>query len=179
MAESGTPPTSETKTKTKVYFGVALELAGKTIALEPKNAINELKTKGIEVELPPGERVYLGTVGNSLKKILGTLGVPDGDIDSFLDSEGKLKADALPDIAALKKATGLVLGAGLFVDQFHVKIPGTATSGGGQSAAGGASKDKTSYTVGLSAEWLEDAGNLIDGLDLKLRGIYLKVSNEE
>jgi hypothetical protein len=174
MAESGTPPTSETKTKTKVYFGVALELAGKTIALEPKNAINELKTKGIEVELPPGERVYLGTVGNSLKKILGTLGVPDGDIDSFLDSEGKLKADALPDIAALKKATGLVLGAGLFVDQFHVKIPGTAAT-----LPGGASKEKTSYTVGLSAEWLEDAGNLIDGLDLKLRGIYLKVSNEE
>ncbi|NEO19579.1 hypothetical protein [Moorena sp. SIO4A5] len=40
---------------TKVFFGVSLELAGKTISLEPKNAINEIKEKGIEVELPAGE----------------------------------------------------------------------------------------------------------------------------
>jgi hypothetical protein len=66
--------TQPTATETKIYFGVALELAGKVISLEPKNAINELKEKGIEVELPPGERVYLGTVGQSLNSILQTLG---------------------------------------------------------------------------------------------------------
>jgi hypothetical protein len=164
--------------QTKVYFGVALELAGKTISLEPKNAITELKEKGIEVELPPGERVYLGTVGNSLKEILSSLGVTE--TDSFLEDDGRLKEDALPDISALKKATSLVLDAGLFVDEFHVKIPGSAAKTGTPGTPGNAaSREKTAYTVGLSAEWLEDAGNLIDGLQLKLRGIYLKISNEE
>ncbi|NEQ13334.1 MAG: hypothetical protein F6K44_05355, partial [Moorea sp. SIO3E2] len=62
--------------------------------------------------------------------------------------------------------------AGLYVDEFHVRIPGAATNGT-------VAKDKTAYTVGLSAEWQDDAGQLIDGLDLKLRGIYFKVSNEE
>lgn len=173
--------------ETKVYFGVALELAGKTIALEPKNAIDEIKTKGIEVELPPGERVYLGTVGQSLGQIFGTLGVEQATTDKFLNADGSLKESELPDIPALKKAAGLVLDAGLFVDEFHVRIPGTAAGttptlpAGTPPAPGstGAAKEKTAYTVGLSAEWQADAGNLIDGLDLKLRGIYFKVSNEE
>ncbi|NEQ45858.1 MAG: hypothetical protein F6K00_20870 [Leptolyngbya sp. SIOISBB] len=170
------PTTSTTATETKVYFGVALELAGKVIALEPKNAINELKEKGIEVELPPGERVYLGTVGQSLNSILQTLGaVEDGETASFLTEDGKLNEDELPDISALKTAANLVVDAGLYVDAFHVRIPGSAAPAGG---TGPATKDKTAYTVGLSAEWVEDAGQLIEGLDLKLRGVYFKVSNQ-
>ncbi len=164
------PPT------TKVYFGVALELAGKTIALEPKNAINELRTKGIEVELPPGERVALGTVGKSLGEILDSLGVSSSDIESFLEKDGSLKKDALPSITALQDAASLVLDASLFVDEFHVKIPGTAATSG---TPGVASKEEIAYTVGLSAEWLQGTGSLIEGLKLNLRGIYLKVSNEE
>jgi hypothetical protein len=172
--------TQNTPPSTKVYFGVALELAGKTIALEPKNDITKLREKGIEVELPPGERVYLGTVGSSLVTIFDTLGVEATTVGEFLETtgtdKGKLKADALPDIAALKRATSLVLDAGLFVDEFHVKIPGSAPKGTGTAAV--ASKEKTTYTVGLSAEWQEDAGQLIEGLDLKLRGVYFRVSNE-
>ncbi|NEO48417.1 MAG: hypothetical protein F6K55_31625, partial [Moorea sp. SIO4A3] len=91
---------------TKVFFGVSLELAGKTISLEPKNAINEIKEKGIEVELPAGERVYLGTVGTSLGSIIGTLGVEADFIvtaDEAAQSGGTLKEgaidpDVLPDI---------------------------------------------------------------------------------
>ena len=170
---SGIQPTATT---TKVYFGVALELAGKVISLEPKNAINEIKEKGIEVELPPGERVYLGTVGNSLNSILQTLGaVENGETASFLNSNGTLKEGELPNIAALKTAANLVVDAGLYVDAFHVRIPGSAASEGTASTA---AKDKTAYTVGLSAEWQEDAGQLIEGLDLKLRGVYFKVSNQ-
>ncbi|NEO15779.1 MULTISPECIES: hypothetical protein [Moorena] len=165
---------------TKVFFGVSLELAGKTISLEPKNAINEIKEKGIEVELPAGERVYLGTVGTSLGSIIGTLGVEADFIvtaDEAAQSGGTLKEgaidpDVLPDITVLQNAANLLLEAGLYVDEFHVRIPGAATNGT-------VAKDKTAYTVGLSAEWQDDAGKLIDGLDLKLRGIYFKVSNEE
>lgn len=159
---------------TKVFFGVSLELAGKTISLEPKNAITELKEKGIEVELPPGERVYLGTVGSSLNSIMSTLGVSSTEIESFLEpTTGELKADALPDITVLQDAANLLVEAGLYVDEFHVRIPGAA------AANGKVVKDKTAYTVGLSAEWQEDSGQLIDGLDLKLRGVYFKISNEE
>ncbi|NEO68808.1 hypothetical protein [Moorena sp. SIO3H5] len=166
--------------ETKVFFGVSLELAGKTISLEPKNAISELKEKGIEVELPAGERVYLGTVGTSIGSIMSTLGVEDTsfivtDKDVEADdtlTEGAIKASFLPDIAVLQNAADLVLEAGLYVDEFHVRIPGAATSGT-------VTKEKTAYTVGLSAEWQDDAGQLIDGLDLKLKGVYFKVSNEE
>jgi hypothetical protein len=166
--------------QTKVYLGIALELAGKVIALEPKNAIQELKTKGLEVELPPGERVYLGTVGESLVSIFGTLGVEEETIGTFLHTtepnRGKLKEDELPDISALKNAANLVFDAGLYVDAFHVRIPGSATTTGTPGSP--APKEKTAYTVGLSAEWQGDAGRLIDGIDLKLRGLYFKVSNQ-
>lgn len=181
MADDLTKPATTTAPatppKAKVYFGVALELAGKVIALEPKNAITELLEKGIEVELPPGERVYLGTVGKSLESILKSLGVSDDDITGFLDKDtGTFKKDVLPNIDALQNAANLVLGAGLFVNEFHVKLPGTEPTA--TSTVAPNSKERTAYTVGLSAEWLEDAGSLISGLDLKLRGIYLKVSNE-
>ncbi|NEP36388.1 hypothetical protein [Moorena sp. SIO3B2] len=166
--------------ETKVFFGVSLELAGKTISLEPKNAITELKEKGIEVELPPGERVYLGTVGSSLNSIMSTLGVSSTEIDSFLDpTTGELKADALPDITVLQNAANLLVEAGLYVDEFHVRIPGSSASSTDASGNKVVDKTKTAYTVGLSAEWQEDSGQLIDGLDLKLRGVYFKVSNEE
>lgn len=183
-----TPPV--TPPATKVYFGIALELAGKTISLEPKNAITEIREKGIEVELPPGERVYLGTVGSSLESIFSALGVDE--INKFLVTKedvksnsalvlGSIKQDVLPDITALKTAANLVLEAGLFVDEFHVRIPGsgaTAATAPADGAITAANKAKTAYTVGLSAEWQGDAGNLIDSLQLKLKGIYFKVSNE-
>lgn len=177
--EAITPATKDPATQTKVYFGIALELAGKVIALEPKNAIQDLKTKGIEVQLPPGERVYLGTVGESLVSIFDTLGVEDDTVGTFLHvsgpDKGKLKESELPNISALKNAANLVFDAGLYVDAFHVRIPG---SGESNAALPPAPKEKTAYTVGLSAEWQGDAGQLIDGLDLKLRGLYFKVSNQ-
>ncbi|AOX01286.1 hypothetical protein BJP34_19240 [Moorena producens PAL-8-15-08-1] len=171
---------SETETKTKVFFGVSLELAGKIISLDPKNAIDEIKEKGIEVELPAGERVYLGTVGTSFNTILQTLGaVDEGETASFLNTDGTLNTEELPDITVLQNAANLLVEAGLYVDEFHVRIPGSTANETVSENTTVVKKDKTAYTVGLSAEWQDDAGQLIDGLDLKLRGIYFKVSNEE
>ncbi|NEP28418.1 hypothetical protein [Moorena sp. SIO3I6] len=165
---------------TKVFFGVSLELAGKTISLEPKNAINEIKEKGIEVELPAGERVYLGTVGTSLNSILQTLGaVESGTTASFLNEDGTLKSDELPDITVLQNAASVLVEAGLYVDEFHVRIPGSSASTTDSSGNKVVDKTKTAYTVGLSAEWQENSGQLIQGLDLQLKGVYFKISNEE
>ncbi|NEO39144.1 MAG: hypothetical protein F6J90_23530 [Moorea sp. SIOASIH] len=188
MSDTETQTTDETQTtetKTKVFFGVSLELAGKTISLDPKNDINEIKEKGIEVELPAGERVYLGTVGTSFNTILQTLGAVDEDKRaSFLNEDGTLNTEELPDITVLQNAANLLVEAGLYVDEFHVRIPGstanqTVTDQTTSEETTVVKKDKTAYTVGLSAEWQDDAGQLIDGLDLKLRGIYFKISNEE
>ncbi|NEO79791.1 hypothetical protein [Moorena sp. SIO4G3] len=169
---------------TKVFFGVSLELAGKTISLEPKNAIDELREKGIEVELPAGERVYLGTVGSSLNSILKTLGAlkEEETTAPFLNDNGTIKSEYLPEITVLQNAADLVLEAGLYVDEFHVRIPGSTaneTVTDNNQTTTVVKKDKTAYTVGLSAEWQDDAGQLIDGLELKLKGVYFKISNEE
>ncbi|NET67258.1 MAG: hypothetical protein F6K63_23870 [Moorea sp. SIO1G6] len=166
--------------ETKVFFGVSLELAGKTISLEPKNAITEIKEKGIEVELPAGERVYLGTVGTSLNSILQTLGAVDPDTTaSFLNADGTLNSDELPDITVLQNAASVLVEAGLYVDEFHVRIPGSSASTINDQGNKVVDKTKTAYTVGLSAEWQENSGQLIDGLDLQLKGVYFKISNEE
>ncbi len=169
------PSPSPAPSPTKVYFGVSLELNGKVISLEPKNAIQELKTKGIEVELPPGERVYLGTAGDSLKSIFNTLGVDD--LDDYINDDGTLNEQQLPDIAPLRTAARIVSSAGLYVEEFHLRIPGANPAGSNPSEIQN-TKESTAYTVAVSAEWKDGQGRLIEGLDLQLRGLYFKVSNE-
>jgi hypothetical protein len=161
---------------TKVYFGVSLELNGTVISLEPKNAIQDLKTKGIEVELPPGERVYLGTAGGSLKSIFNTLGVDD--LDDYVNDDGTLNEQQLPDIAPLRTAARIVSSAGLYVEEFHLRIPGRNPTNTANPDAIQNTKDSTAYTVAVSAEWKDGQGRLIEGLDLQLRGLYFKVSNQ-
>ena len=84
----GNTQNNTTANQTKLFFGVSLELGGKVISLEPKNAIQDLKTKGIEVELPAGERVYLGTAGSSLNSIFNALGVDS--VEQYIDENGNL-----------------------------------------------------------------------------------------
>lgn len=112
-------------TASQVYLGIVLELAGKEISLEPKTAITEIKTKGMEVGLPPGQRIDLKTVQENLLTVLNAV---DVDSRSFLDQQtGALLEEALPDIDALKNAVNLMLGARLGVEQFHVRVPPSYT----------------------------------------------------
>ena len=107
--------------KPKFTLALPLNLLVKTISLEPKNAIQELKTKGIEVELPPGERVYLGTAGGSLKSIFSTLGVDE--LDDYIDDNGNLVVNQLPDVPPLRKAAEIVSSARLYVRRISSQNP--------------------------------------------------------
>ena len=162
--------TTLTTPQSRVFFGVVLELAGTEIPLEPKNAITEIKQKGLEVELPPDKTVSLGTVGQRLKDIMDALGVED---TSFIDeSTGSIKASSLPDLQAVQTLVNVLTQANLTIEEFHLRVPPTGTNTT-------VNKSETAYTVGLSATWTGDAGTLIESMDLKLKGLYLKVSNEE
>ena len=188
--QGGDATKKEDTNKSKIYFGVSLELAGKVISLEPKNAIDELVEKGIEVELPPGERVYLGTAGENVRKILDTFGVDDegSETERYILPSGNLNPDKLPDVKALRDVANIVTNAQLYIDEFHIRIPGKGAKAEGNPPAGDSkkiqnNKESTAYTIALSAEWKSDeAGTgqeLISGFNgLKLRGIYLKVTNE-
>ncbi|HEY9830977.1 MAG TPA: hypothetical protein V6D26_10375 [Stenomitos sp.] len=150
--------------ETDVYFGIVFELDGTEIPLEPTTAIDDIKTKGIECGLKDGERVNIGKVGSRLKTIFETFGV---DSSSFLEDDGDFKPEVLPDIEPIKKGVDILTSAELAIEEFHLKIPGTETT------------DKNKYyTVGLSAVWPGDTGKLIDSIDLKLKGLYFRISNE-
>jgi hypothetical protein len=169
-------PAPTSSPATKVYFGVVFELFGEVIALEPKNAISEIKTKGIECGLKPGQKIRIGTVGTRLKQILTGVGLEESQT-TFIKADGNFDDSQLPDIGPLKNAIGLLTQANLTIEDFHIRIPPSAAPAAGANATP-APKQGTGYTVGLSAVWTEDSGKLIDGLDIKLRGVFFKVSNE-
>lgn len=141
---------------TNVKLGVAFDLNGEAIALEPKQALSEIKEKGIDLELP--QRAVLGRAGDGLDGILKQL----GSDETVTTIKGKL-----PDFEALTKAYEKVADATLNVEQFHAKIPGTIDKQKGQTSI--------LYTIGLSATWE------LDGTEtgLTLTGIYFEASNEQ
>ncbi|MEA5464474.1 hypothetical protein [Leptothoe sp. PORK10 BA2] len=174
----------------QVYFGMVLELGGKEISLEPQTAITEIRTKGIEVALPPDQTVEIGGVGENLKSILDSLNV---ESDSFLEirtetRNGQVVKIAeikdLPDIEVLKNIVNLLFNAQLAIQQFHVKVPPThrvgATPADPLVLIPATERGDTRYTIGLSATWIGDAGVLFGDpqTGLKLKGLFFKASNE-
>jgi hypothetical protein len=169
----------------QVYFGMVLELGGKEISLEPQTAITEIRTKGIDVALPPNQTVRIGGVGENLVNVLNSLGV-DSSFLEIREENGVKRAEIkdLPDIDALKNVVNLLFDAQLTVEQFHVKVPPThrpaiapATE---PTPIPAAERGDTAYTIGLSAVWIGDAGTLFGDPQngLKLKGLYFKASNE-
>jgi hypothetical protein len=60
---------------TNVKLGVAFDLNGTAIALEPKQAINKIQEEGIELKLPDNvQSIYLGTAGQGINSILENFG---------------------------------------------------------------------------------------------------------
>ena len=154
---------------TNVKLGVAFDLNGIAIALEPKEFINEIKEKGIELALPNNvQSVYLGTAGQGINSILETF---DSEY-RVSDEEGKTNIKGeLPDFNALTSTYDKVINAQLYVEKFKVKIPGSETKALDPNA-------KAEYTIGMAAKWTPDK-NSKDSTGLTLTGIYLEISNEE
>ena len=124
---------------TKVKLGVAFDLNGQAIALQPKEAIDEIATKGIELTLP--ERLPLGDAGSGIDSILKSLNSDyravalkkTGSEYSLLDGSPLNPEDRDKnyiyknveslDITVLTSVYEKVMKAQLAVEKFHVKIP--------------------------------------------------------
>lgn len=152
---------------TSVKLGVAFDLNGTPVTLEPKEAIDDIKQKGIELELP--KRLELGKVGDGVDSILKQLG-SNYRLNQETPSEAGVQIisikEKLPDFSPLQNAYGKVETATLSVEKFHAKIPGQTDTKNGQT--------ETKYTIGLSATWQLDGPET----GLTLTGIYFEVSNE-
>ncbi|MEG4144667.1 hypothetical protein [Microcoleus sp. Pol12B5] len=156
-----TPTITKTPT-TKVKLGVTFDLNGEPIALQPKEAIDQIKEKGIELTLP--QKVKLGKAGDGINSILENL-KSDYRV-SVVEGKKNIK-EQLPAFKILTDTYDKVMTAELSVEKFHVKIPGSGTV-----------EKSTLYTIGLSAVWgKSDQGTDLSGLTLT--GIYLEISNEE
>jgi hypothetical protein len=158
MADSTTPTSSS---ETQVYLGVAIEINNKVITLEPKKAISNIKQYGLEVGLPKGTTVNLGTVGNGIDSILGTI------------SQGTTlpKKEDVPQV--LQSTWETLTNAEITITSFHVMIPGTETKIPNTQTK----ETTTRFTAGLSATWEGDKGHLVGTVNIK--GIYVEVSNEK
>jgi len=129
------------------YFGIVLEVNGKEIALEPKTAIDQIKEKGIEAELPPGTEVHLGSLGGGLQGFATKLGV-------------NLPAKTDLPLPVLQEAYDTLISAELTINDLYLKIPpNNATK---------------SYRLGLYVGWPQ-AKDLVG--DLKLKGFSLKIDS--
>jgi hypothetical protein len=176
---------------TKTYFGIVLELNGEVISLSPKTAITEIKTEGIDVGLLPDQTIEFGKVGENLKSILDSLGVStDFLIEGGTPENPTLTVEGIEDIEALNRVVQLLFNAELAVEEFHVRVPpsytldsdGTTLVPIPKTVTGPTGAQITNpkleklYTLGLSATWTGNGGELVSGLNLK--GVYFKVSNE-
>lgn len=154
-------PITPVEPGTQVFLGVGIQLGEKTFFLEPKKAISDIKKYGLEIGLPEGQTIQLGSVRTGVNGILDTI------------SPGT----RLPEKAAvpemLQSGWDTLLSAEIAVTDFHVKVPGTESKIPGTEQQ----QTTTQFTVGLSATWQGDKGKLFG--NVKLRGIFVTVSNEK
>ncbi|MBD2357425.1 hypothetical protein H6G41_22865 [Tolypothrix sp. FACHB-123] len=158
---------------TAVKLGLAFDLNGTPIALEPKQAISEIKKQGFEVELP--KRLELGSAGDGIDNILKQLG-STYRVNQSADSGVTVIKSKLPNFNVLTQLYDKVATARLSVEKFHVKIPGDdyLTEKKKTDASAQITSNDYKYTIGLSATW-PLTGN---ETGLTLTGIYFEVSNE-
>jgi hypothetical protein len=164
------------KAPTKYYCGVAFELAGKEVRLDPSTAIGDIKFKGLECSLP--SRVPLGQVDQIFDEVTGALGV---------DYKYVTIKEQLKDVPVLSSVVDLLGQADLAIEQFHLKkapthkLPDPTKSEDPATnkavALTDAEKEKLSddLTVAMSMTWdtASGEGKLFGNISLK--GIYFKV----
>ena len=146
--------------KTQVFLGVSIQLGTEIFYLEPKKAISDAQKYGMEIGLPEGKTIDLGTVGEGIDSILDTISP-----GTKLPSQDKVPPQ-------LQSAFKTLTSANISITDFHVKVPGSETK-----TSDGSLETHAYYTVGLSATWDGDHGHLFGNVSIK--GIFVKVSNEE
>ncbi|MCJ8274248.1 MAG: hypothetical protein MJK04_33230 [Psychrosphaera sp.] len=123
------------------------------------------------------ERVPLGRVSDIFDSVTSTLGAADY---TWQDISKEIEG-----VPVLSSGVKLLGEANLAVEQFHLKMaptytqPDTVDGKKTPDPVKIADKDllPTRYTVALSMMWTGESGKLFG--DLKLKGIFFKVSNEE
>jgi hypothetical protein len=160
-----------------IFLGIVLELGGTVIPLEPRSAINKIRTEGITCALPPGQKIVLRSLGAALYEIFESLGT---DPPEFLNSNGTIDETKVP-ADFLVVPLGLLASATLTVEDFYVKIPGSGSAASNPPTPTltptPTDRENTEYSIGVSATWAGDAGTLSSTIKLKLRGVYFKISN--
>lgn len=136
------------------YLGVVLEIGGKEVALEPKTAINRIKEEALEVELPKGTEVQLGSIAGGLE------GFAKSVYPGF-----KLPAkDDLP-LEGLRGVYGVLTTAELTINDIYLKIPAEKDSKG----------MPISYRLGIYVGWQEPV-NLVGSL--RLKGFSVRIEQD-
>ena len=146
--------------KTTVQLGVVLLVNDQPVPLTPKQG-GDLVKNGLELGLE--QPLAIGTPGQAA----------DG-LEAFIkqfDSSYKLpKSTDLPDeISGIADKLSTV---DMVIESFHLKVYGT------KDAVKGV-KPGTEYTFGMSAMWHDEDAVGLDGIPVKLKGAFFKISNEE
>jgi hypothetical protein len=182
MADASRPVTTTQDEVTQppaFYMGVVFELNGREVSLEPLTPINYIDKTGLECRLD--EPVELGEIGENLATILETVGAdsstifkvkdpepPDGEDKFERNAQGKLIVkDSIKDIPVVGEIVETLLEADVTIEQFYVKIPPKGAT------------TPVRYTIGMSAVWDVAAGEGRLFGEVYLKGLYLKVSNED
>jgi hypothetical protein len=155
----------------EIKFGVVLEINGKLIPLEPVSAINKIKQEGIEVGLPPGMRVDLGEIGDTVDEVIKIFDDDWGTAPNTVKDQ--LASTDLPD--PVQAIANKLLSARFAVEALHMKMKPTAPDGSGTW--------EKKYTLGMSLTWdpnaTSDDAKPPELAGVGLRGIYLTFTNEE
>ena len=147
----------------KMIFGLLVEINDKPVTITSANIdFSNITQNGIEFTLP--EQVKLGTFKkgiNGINDILKKFGVSKG----LPESRGV-------DIDWLKKVLDKLENLELWVDEFHIKIPGSENTGS-QDTKG------NRYTLRMRGAAWPPSEEVETPLPVAIKGIAFGVTNEE
>ncbi|MGA1839341.1 MAG: hypothetical protein ACMUIU_01845 [bacterium] len=160
-----------TEAEKKMIFGLLVEINDKPVTITSANIdFSNIKQNGIEFTLP--EQVKLGTLEEGIDGINSIL-------TKFGVDQGLPNADDIQ-IDWLKNVFKALVSLEIWVDEFHIKIPGSGSEL--QNKIPGSDSDPQNndsrYTLRMRAAWAP--GNEPETpLPVAIKGIAFGVTNEE
>lgn len=148
-----------------VACGIVLQVGSKKIALRPRDIEAAVDSPDIDVELPPGLKVDLGTVGDDLSKVLNSIGTLTG-----ITIAVPAWTSTLPD--AFKTVATDIKAATFSIEQLHLKI---VTTPGTTSGTPPKKTHKLSFQIGMSLDFPSSTQLKFAGVSLT--SIWLELSH--